>query len=62
MDILDCSANAHTMATYCCKTIWDRLIKIPLFTALEQTAELGKTMNIHELSPIPIFGFTIQLV
>ncbi len=48
-----CSANAHTMPTYCCKTNWDRLIKIPLLTALEQTAKLGRTMNIINTTNFP---------
>ncbi len=48
-----CSANTHTIPTYCCKTNWHRLIKIPLPTALEQTAKLGRTMNIINTMDFP---------
>ncbi len=40
----------HTVPTYC---NWDRLIKIPLLTALEQTAKLGRTMNIFNTTDFP---------
>ncbi len=34
-------------------TEYHRLIKIPLLTALEQTAKLGKTMNIINTKDFP---------
>ncbi len=46
-----CSANAHTVHTYCCKFNCDRLIKIILPSRLNQAAKLGKTMNIINTKP-----------
>ncbi len=43
----------HTVPTYCGKTTSDRLIKIPLLAALEQTAKLGNTMNIINTKDVP---------
>ncbi len=43
----------HTQCSHTDPKPIDRLIKIPLLTALEQTAKLGRTMNIINTTDVP---------